>query len=380
VKQIAHPPGTISLGFSWFPDNRRVVISWPRGDIVEARTDLSILDTITGHQSLLIPSAEDLTDPSVSPDGRAIAFQSGLRNFDLMELPLDGSPPRPLLATKQWEDSADWSPVTPEYVYVSQDAIRLRRRDNSGHDSEAPPVVTAAALSSGEEAFRFASPSFSPDGTRVAYAAGVFRGSTHTGWISPASGGVPAPLGQFPGSVGGLTWSPDSRWIAFNWTPTEAGGDRLATIRVGSNEPTVLANERCAFSPAWSPDSSRILCSKGGVLYTISAMEGASPEYLGKEYEPIATWSRDMRFIYAISDADGKRQLGKLNWKTGKFQPLTDIPAEWTINTPLLGGARLSLSPDGKSLAVTVIRPAGDIWILEGFQPPPTLWQRLLRR
>jgi hypothetical protein len=87
-----------------------------------------------------------------------------------------------------------------------------------------------------------------------------------------------------------------------------------------------------------------------------------------------------MRFIYAIRDADGKRLLGKLDWKGGIFQPLTDIPAEWTINTPLLGGARLSLSPDGKSLAATVIRPTGDIWILEGFQPPPTLWQRLLRR
>lgn len=159
----------------------------------------------------------------------------------------------------------------------------------------------------------------------------------------------------------------------------EAGGDRLAKIRVGSGEPTILADAGCAFSPEWSPDSSRILCSKGGVLYTIPA-EAGSREFLGKEYEPIAAWSREMRFIYTIRNANGKRQLGKLDWKGGKFQPLTDIPAEWTINTPRLGGARLSLSPDGKSLAATVIRPTGDIWILEGFQPPPTLWQRLLRR
>jgi len=140
----------------------------------------------------------------------------------------------------------------------------------------------------------------------------------------------------------------------------------------------VLADQGCAFSPAWSPDSGRILCSAGSVLYTVSA-DGGQREFLSKEYEPIAAWSREMRYIYAIRNANGKRQLGKLDWRNGAFQPLTEIPAEWTINTPRLGGARLSLSPDGTSLAATVLRPTGDIWILEGFQPPPTLWQRLTR-
>ena len=86
-----------------------------------------------------------------------------------------------------------------------------------------------------------------------------------------------------------------------------------------------------------------------------------------------------MRYIYAIRKANGKRQLGKLDWRSGEFQPLTEIPADWLINTPLAGAVRLSLSPDGKSLATTVAKRIGDIWILEGFQPPRTLWQRLLR-
>jgi Tol biopolymer transport system component len=352
-----------------------VAISWPRGDPAEDRTDLWILDTVTGRRSLLMPSAEEVADPSVSRDGKAIAFQSGRVDFDLEELPLDGSPMRPLLVTRQWEDSADWSPVAPEYVYVSQDAIWLRRRDSTGHDSEPRAAVTAAAFSA-EGRFRFVSPSFSPDGTRIAYSAG--NAGALKAWISPVSGGAPAPLGQFEGNVGGLTWSPDGRWVAFNWTPTSGGGSRLAKIRVGSGEPAILAEQGCAFSPAWSPDSSRILCSTGGVLYTIPA-EGGQREFLDKEYEPIAAWSREMQYIYTIRSAHGKRQLGKLDWKSGAFQPLTEIPAEWIINTPDLGGARLSLSPDGKSLAATVPKRTGDIWILEGFQPPPTLWQRLLR-
>jgi hypothetical protein len=115
------------------------------------------------------------------------------------------------------------------------------------------------------------------------------------------------------------------------------------------------------------------------VLFTVSA-EGGPREFLGKEYEPIAVWSRDIRYIYAIRNADGKRQLGKLEWKRGTFQAIIDVPVEWRFNTPAFLAVRLSLSSDGKSLATTVVRSTGDIWILDGFQSPPTLWQRLLGR
>jgi hypothetical protein len=108
--------------------------------------------------------------------------------------------------------------------------------------------------------------------------------------------------------------------------------------------------------------------------------DGGTPEFLGKEYEPIAAWSRDVRYIYAIRNAGGKRQLGKLDWRAGVFQPILDIPKAWFINTSALGQVRLSLSPDGKSLATTVVRHTGDIWILDGLQTPPSLLERLWKR
>jgi hypothetical protein len=106
--------------------------------------------------------------------------------------------------------------------------------------------------------------------------------------------------------------------------------------------------------------------------------EGGQPEFLSKEYEPLAAWSREMRFLYAIRNKDGKRELGKLDWKSGAFQPIVAVPLEWIFVGPLLGTNRLSLAPDGKSLAATIVKTTGDIWILEGFQQPPSLWQRLL--
>jgi hypothetical protein len=75
------------------------------------------------------------------------------------------------------------------------------------------------------------------------------------------------------------------------------GGGRRAKTRRGSDEkPIILGGQPCGFIPSWAADGSRILCSADSVLYTISAEAGA-PEFLGKEYESIAVWSRDIRYI-----------------------------------------------------------------------------------
>lgn len=365
AKSIESPrPAPIWLNFSWL-DNRRIIISWPRrDDVVEARTDLWALDTVTGLMTLVFPGTDALTDPTVSPDGNSLAFTNGVSDFDLMELPLDGGPVRPLHATGQWEDSADWSPVAPEFVYVTQGGIRLRSKDGTRDRL----VVTPGNFQA--KTIWFVAPSFSPDGTRIAYV--TVEPGRRAAWISPVNGGAPAPLGDFEGLLGPISWSPDGKWMALQ-------SNRLAKVLVGSGEkPIILADQPCGFIPSWSPDGNRILCSRDGVLYTISA-EGGLPEFLGKEYEPIAAWSRDTRYIYAIRNAEGKRQLGRLEWRRGTFQAVLNVPKEWRFNTPSFGAVRLSLSPDGQSLATTVLRQTGDIWILDGFHPRVTLWQRLLR-
>ncbi len=365
-------PAPILFNLSWL-DNRRIILSWPRkDDLIEAPTDLWSLDTDTGRMTLVFGGTEPLTDPAVTPDGSSLAFTSGLLDFDVMELPLDGGPPRPLRATLHWESSPDWSPVAPEFVYLTPEGIKLRSKDGSRDGF----IVTPSQFQ--EKASTFVSPSFSPDGTRVAYTAGPPNASGRV-WISPVNGGAPVPLGDLEGLYGS-SWSPDGKWMVFNWAETKWPPNKLVKIRIGAaGPPTVLSDQACEFTPSFSPGGSRILCSRDGVLYTISA-DGGSPEFLGKEYEPLAAWTHDIRYIFAIRNAEGKRQLGKLDWKGGGFQPITDVPKQWFINTDALGQVRLSLAPDGKSLATTVVRHSGDIWILDGFQAPPNLWQRLWRK
>src|SRR6266571_2189039 len=98
--------------------------------------------------------------------------------------------------------------------------------------------------------------------------------------------------------------------------------------------------------------------------------DGGEQEFLDKDYEPLAVWSPDVDYLYAIRNAGGKRQIGRLAWKNGTFRPIVDIPLEWVFRHRQLLMVRLSLAPDCKSLATTIQKPSGDIWILDGFQPP----------
>ncbi len=72
----------------------------------------------------------------------------------------------------------------------------------------------------------------------------------------------------------------------------------------------------------------------------------------------------------------------------GTAEPLRVSPPEavvyhWNygpdleIGASLSPGLRLSLSPDGKALAAAQVVSTSDLWVLEGFQPPRSLWQRL---
>jgi hypothetical protein len=58
---------------------------------------------------------------------------------------------------------------------------------------------------------------------------------------------------------------------------------------------------------------------------------------------------------------------------------MSNIPAGTSLGTLWVPGQKISLPPDGKSLAATRVHQPGDIWMLENFEPS-SWWQRLLAR
>jgi Tol biopolymer transport system component len=353
-------------------DPRFAIIAQPLHQAV--RTGLQWLDLETGRLTPLLSSENTLSSPTVGPDGSRVAYVANETDFDLAEIPLDGSRVRSLLASRLIEHSPHYSPRTNEFVYVaSAEAQEIRVRQSS---TLAERVLVTAAEFGPPLAQSFAAPAFSPDGTKVAY------NRNFEIWISPANGGAPAKLtaagtrGEF-----GAEWSPDGKWIAFNYARAPTGG--LVKVRVGAtDDPVRLRPGLCGnVAPAWSPDGNWIACGRadGPSGLELVPAAGGEPTRLGDQYEKVAVWSRDSEHLYVIRDTDAKRELGELTWRSGHFRPIVDIPTDFVIGLTMSWTGRLSLSNDGKSIVTTVERDAGDIWLLEGLRPPRRWWQRLLR-
>src|SRR5262249_20806981 len=93
--------------FSWMPDGRHIVLS---GSFGEGGSRLHLVDSESERLEPLTATTGEESDPAVSPDGKRIAFASGTDDFDLVEIPVDGSRVRTLLATSRSEQTPVWSP------------------------------------------------------------------------------------------------------------------------------------------------------------------------------------------------------------------------------------------------------------------------------
>jgi hypothetical protein len=276
-----------------------------------------------------------------------------------------------LVSSRLNQHSPHWSPRGNEFVYVREQEIRVRTRDGSSERI----VVSRRDFPEITGPLEFLLPAISPDESRVAY---TVRGlSKEALYISPIYGGPPAPV-LVDSSERQLwaSWSPDGAWLTYVSYRAGAGGG-LRKVRVGSTEkPVDLAHD--PGPPEWSPDGRWILCPDptGNRGVKLVSEDGKQTRSVG-EHLSAATWSRDGKSLYAIRSKDEIRELIAIALETGAIRSIVAIPANIKM-LPTRGPVqRLSLSPDSKTILATGYRVDSDIWILDGYEPPRGIWERL---
>ncbi len=219
-------------------------------------------------------------DPSVSPDGNSLAFESLRDGFsEAYRMRADGTEQTRLTFSGPNEDrGTSWSPNGSKIVFhstrdlpldPSHSAFEIYTMNSDGTDQ------TRLTNNGVQDSL----PAWSPDGGRIAFL------STRDGDIElytmKPNGTDVRRLTNSPGEDAHASWSPDGRQITFH-SRRDGNLDVYRMSSDGSGPTTRLTNTATAFEyfPAWSPDGTRIAFN-GNLddaantdVYTIDADDG----------------------------------------------------------------------------------------------------------
>ena len=360
--------------FAWMPDNRRLVFG---ADLVGASpgTHLWMGDITTNVLEPIVVSSTNSYEPDVSRDGQRIVFSTTASHYDLVELPLDGSPAKVRLATSRDETDPSWSATGSQFAYVTDRSGPQEIWLSSADGSLERPAVTAGAFQDGDT-YLLSRVAFAPDGRRLAYQRRNRDG--YFIWLSTTEGGpavqpIPRELASYQDAP---AWSPDGEWIAFIYGQS-AGRFYLGKMRPGLTAHITPLGEDVNYpaNPAWSPDGRWISCEFADGLYVVSAD--------GRERRRVAgwlglrhTWARDSSSIIAIRQNDDDRlELVSIDVATTAERVLNADLGPAPPATPPVRG--FTLSNDGRRVLTSVIRLRGELHLLEGFAGDPGWWRRI---
>jgi Tol biopolymer transport system component/DNA-binding winged helix-turn-helix (wHTH) protein len=187
------------------------------------------------------------------------------------------------------------------------------------------------------------------------------------------------PLTTYPGWESSPSFSPDGSQVAFIWNGTKNRVYHgivdydIYVKQVGEERALRIPHDRTgAVSPAWSTDGASIaflrLLPPGADVYLIPALGGAERKLghvsclgVATFTNPKVSWTPDSKWI-ALSDRpsdEGECSVVLLSVETGEKRRLTFPPAKAGDSTP-------AVSPDGRWLAFTrqVPETSADIYLL----------------
>ncbi len=366
-------PGRAPPVFSWLPDNRHVVVMRSDGPTPGAHLWLGDLRLDLLHP--LTATAGNEMNPAVSPDGRSIAFDSTATDFDLVEVPLDGSPLRPFLSSTRNEFDPAASPTTTQFAFVTDrtGALQIWLQNEEGYLQQ--PLVTETDFG-GASSMAVGSLAFSPDGRRLAFQWAMEGRNNIAGgsrlWVTSVTGGTPVPLGSDSESFQDApAWSPDGEWVAY------VSGQSLQKVRVGGTAGAVRLSDgipQFIARPQWSADGRWILCERLDGL-ALFASDGASSRVISEPGWLAYGWGQDGR-VYGLRPTEDQHHFMfvSVDVQSGAERVInSNLGTIPQANQPIRGFSRLHK----RGFLTSIARVRSDIYLMEGFRLPRTLWQRL---
>jgi Tol biopolymer transport system component len=377
ARKILSSAADVIFGADWLPDSRHLIIAESTNDL---SSRMVLIDVADGARQVIYSSPETLLYPSVSPDGKRIAYTAAATEWDVLEVALRTGNVHTILGGGGISWWPDWAPSGTHYLVSTDQAGDFDILDISPNGFSRP--MTEESRGPG---FAFvATPRWAPDGSRF-----IFNLSDATGdltlMLSNASGGHAIAIAKL-GQTAALShsWSPDSQWIAAITGPP--GKEQIVKIKpmagaIAALVPNAVPMAEDYSGPEWSPTGDWILYPSAGGMSLVSP-DGATVRKLTSHKFSAYGFSKDGRQVYGVfrnTTGEGAQwQLYSVDVATGVEKMLAplDLPA----TTDRVVG--FSMHPDGQRFLTSIAKWPYDIWMLEGFdQPRSKTWlERLLRR
>jgi Tol biopolymer transport system component/predicted Ser/Thr protein kinase len=196
---------------------------------------------------------------------------------------------------------------------------------------------------------------------------------------------APVPLTSYPGTESYPSFSPDGTQVAFAWCREQGKSCDIYVKQVGVEAPYRLTDKPAfEYNPAWSPDGRTIaflrwLSPTSGALVVIPQRGGRErvlaeldvPIAHERIYPPYLAWTPDSRWlIWPVFESNQKRwALYLVSVETGQQRRLTSPPAD------AIGDTAPAISPDGRTLAfarASALEVRQNVYLLrlgEGYTP-----------